>query len=471
MRFAAGRAPRLARGADGWRAVINEGFTPAAASELASAIGAELLDREGRGSVLVAHDGRFYSEIAARAAAEALVSVGLDALLVGETSTPAATFGLGHFGCIAALVVTSSHNPFYWNGVKLKVAPGRPPGKDLEHAVEGRRGTAITAVPGGRLCHVPIEGLLEAYVSHLLAGIDADALRIAAPRVVLDGLGGVGAKPLVAALLTAGCRLETIATAPDPLFTGLVPDPMRPESRVRCIRRVGESGADIGFLVDGDGDRLAVIDRHSLFHQPHDILALMLEFMPLESIPRAGVVTTVATGSIVGRLAHSRSQPHIETAIGFKHIAPYLIDGLAVMGGGSVGDIGIRDHGFDRDPVAAALRLLALLAASQVPLDEAVRQLHRQYGTSNYHSVTYNTVKLSDDQSESMIRTALHRADLPPCTRETVRIDGIKVYVTDKDWVLVRNASTEPGVRLYSEMADGDFARFINSFESMFALE
>lgn len=450
-------APRAAalgleRSADGWRGVIGGGFTLGAVAELTAAIADELVARDLGETALVAHDGRTLSRDAAWTAGMILGGHGIRADVTGPLPTPVASFAVQHALYAAALIVTASHNPATWNGVKLKVSPGAPPTDELERAIETRRGAA-GATPRRRTRGPRLVGpdtLARAFVARMaeLSPVE-DASRF---HVVVDGLNGIAGGGLASLLETIGCRVTRLGCDPDERFGGLVPDPLRPASRTRAARRVVEAGADLALLVDGDGDRLAVCDDAGRFITSGDVAASLLARARKNDPEPPAVALTVATSRVVSRAAVNAGLRVIETPIGFKHLAPHLIRGTAILGAGAVGDIGLRVAGVDRNPFLAATLFLDEMAAAGGSARDLVRGLRDLHGDMAYDEALLD-IRADGGALESFAAAILRETGLARRVRAVTHGDGIKVDLGDWGWVLIRGASTEPGVRVYVEAA------------------
>jgi len=444
----------LTRGADGWRGVINESFTVEAVTELAAAIGLELRERFGqKGEVLVSHDARLQSEIAAQSAATVLSSLGFDIILGGILATPLATFAVRSRKYLGALIITASHNPASWNGVKLKVTPGMPPNQELEIAIERQRSKLPSrlGVINKAIKEIDVGSLEDEFISQIIQQVDFDLIRESGLYVAVDGLNGVGSNLLKKILEVAGCQVDVLDKELDPLFNGLVPNPMNSKSRQRLAEHIRLNSVNIGFLTDGDGDRLGVIDNDGAFIQPHNILALLLQRIHhIDQTPGA-VAKTVSAGAIVKRVAQALGRPVIETGIGFKYIAPLFQRQEIIMGGGSVGDVGFRRNGYDRDPFLAALMLTEVVAQDGRSLQSIVSELQENFGKSFYHEVTFKVPQVSPNMLKHIGFRALDKIELANSITSIEKIDGVKFLLANNAWVLLRNASTENGIRVYAE--------------------
>ena len=454
--------PVLRRGADGWRGLIGSGFTVESVGVLVDAVAEELGSRDS-GGVLVTCDGRRGSAEAASRTAATLEEKHLAPTLVPQLPTPVAAAALanGEFG--AAVLVTASHNPADLNGVKLKLAPGAPPSRELEEAIERRRShRAPRASSDGLAAVAPDtatrERLLDAFVARNLAAADVSAIGKLRPRVVVDGLHGIAGGLLARVLEEAGAETIVVGADPDPDFAGLVPDPIHPPARRRAEETLRSEGADAAFLVDGDGDRLGVLDSTGAFVNPHDLLALLVPVAREHDPGPRLVATTVSVGSIVRRVAESLGCGVVETPVGFKHMAPLLLDGSAFVAGGGVGDFGIRTHGCDRNPYLAALLLLELRARRGLSVADLRAELVDEYGATSYVEETQPLDGEIDLEAAARRALAAAGAGEP---REVVRVEGVKLYLSPAEWLLLRPATTEPGLRVHVEMREPAAARAV----------
>ena len=280
---------RLRSSADGWRGVVGAGFSPESAAALGRCAAERVAAERPVSVTLVTYDGRRCGEAAARAVAEAVGdAVGGRVRLVPHLPTPtaAAAVRLGHADL--ALLVTASHNPPSCNGLKLKVRPGGPPSEELDAAITERYETgpgpgddltsrSSTSVPA------PVPAPVPAARRDLVAEHIGDVPgRLPAPggrrlRVVVDGLGGVAGGPVARLCAALGWETRRVGRDLDADFNGLVPDPSLPASRARAAGTVTAWGADLGLVLDGDGDRLYVVDHLGRTAHPHELLALLLQ--------------------------------------------------------------------------------------------------------------------------------------------------------------------------------------------------
>ncbi|MFC0435091.1 phosphoglucomutase [Kutzneria buriramensis] len=438
---------RLRSSADGWRGIIGQGFTPVSAGELAGRIVAV----SGGKQVLVGYDGRRYGAAAGEVVARSAAAAGAaEVRLVPHLPTPTATAAvrLGHADL--AVLVTASHNPASWNGVKIKLSPGCPPVADLERAIDAAP-VWSGALDGIAVDAMDADELVSAHVADVLGKLPSIPRRPL--RVVLDGLGGIASGTVVRLCGRLNWAVDRIGSWPDPDFGGLTPDPALPASRRRACERVLATGADLGVVLDGDGDRVFLIDGRGRTVQPAELLGLLLEHRHRRT-GRAGtgVAVTVATGTAVRRVASWLGMPVIELGVGFKHLSPMLASGRVDAAGGGVGDLCFVEHGLDRDPLAALALVAELLQDTGLGLAELVDDLRHRVG--GLHPFESRVDGGSDPGPLQRIGLeSLRDNGLVESVEEITDIDGIKFWLPGGQWLLLRPSSTEGGVRVYGELA------------------
>ncbi|MGH8159198.1 MAG: hypothetical protein ACREPQ_13840 [Rhodanobacter sp.] len=276
-------------------------------------------------------------------------------------------------------------------------------------------------------------------------------------RVVVDGLNGVGGAPFAALCARLGYVVHSVGTEPVEDFGGMKPDPTIVESQVRCADLVRTLGADLGFILDGDGDRLIVLDHEGLPVQSQELLAILLHFAPPELASRLSgpIFVTTTCGEMVRRVGELRGTPVTETGVGFKHVAPLLWAATRSCGVGSVGDLGFRDLAADRDPMAVAIVLAMVLGHTGANLRALHRQLQAQLGLAHLHwDERHFPASEKGDDLESCAR--LHATaegwleSVPELT-----VDGVRMRGPAGQWLMVRKSTTESGYRLYGEFHAG----------------
>jgi len=445
--------PAIRFGTDGWRGIMGEDFTEArAAVVVQAAADAWAGEADEDRPLVVGYDTRLNSRAVADLAAGILAANGRRVLLADRpVPTPLVSFAVTALGAQGGLVVTASHNPARFNGIKLKGAFGGSASPQFTATVEALigRSSPRRAALGGR-AQVERVDLLPPYLERIRSRVLADRRPPRPLRIVADALHGATDGLLRALVPPAWGQVRVLHEAPDPSFGGLHPEPIPPhiEGLARAVR---ETGADVGVAMDGDGDRLGVVAPDGRFVTPHEVLALVLRHLVEARGWRGEVVKGFAVGVQVDRVCAARGLPLHVTPIGFKHIAALMQSRDILIGGEESGGMGFRDHLPERDALLSALFVLEAMVASGAALDDLLRGLEAEAGPAVYR-------RRDCDLDPDLGRRLVARLDAaPPArlgSRRVVRaedLDGRKYWLDDGAWVLIRPSGTEPLLRIYVE--------------------
>ncbi|HXW55490.1 MAG TPA: hypothetical protein VEJ67_07070 [Candidatus Cybelea sp.] len=442
-------------GTDGWRGIIAEDFTNENVRKVACAIARYVIraQRPERG-VVVGYDTRFASERFARVAAETVSATGTPVELATEACpTPAVSLLVRLRGAAAGIQISASHNPYRWNGVKLKASYGSSASPAMVAAVEEEIATVLReGVPP----LPPRRDLLHSldvrapYLQTLNGLVDWDRLRASKLRFLVDPMHGAARGLLRELFRQNGMECEEIRGTRDPLFGGVHPEPIEPH--VEALR-VGLRGGkfDAGFALDGDGDRIGAMDRDGTFVTPHQIFAILFWHLAGTRNLSGDVAKTFSTTKMIDKIAAKFGRKVFETPIGFKYISESMLEGDILLGGEESGGLGTKLYLPERDATVTALLLAEVMAWHGKRLGELVELLHREFGEHHYGRVD---LALKAGQKERAIEYfsngELNRVlDWPVVGRENV--DGVKVYLGEIGWVLVRASGTERMLRVYAE--------------------
>lgn len=431
-------------GTDGWRGLIADDFTFENVRLVARALACYVQKHENPAAgVVVGHDTRFGGERFAAAAAEELARAGIPTLVAGApTPTPVVSYAVRHFRAAGGVMITASHNPWQWNGVKFKAAYGGSASPAIVKKIEAEVGQAFTPVQTpAKTCETDLR---TPYLEHLRGLVNLEAIARSGRRFVVDPLYGAGI-----GYVTALLKAEEIHAHRDPLFPGLNPEPIEPHiSELR--RTVLEGRYDAGFALDGDADRLGAVDSTGAFVDSHRIFSILLEHRARRG-ERGEVAKTFSTTKMVDRIAARYGMLCHETPIGFKYICDLMLERDILIGGEESGGIGVRGHLPERDGILNCLLLAEVMAERNLTLGELVAELHAQYGPQYYDR---RDLHLAEGQKERAIESFTGR---PPAriaglaVTATENKDGIKFLSGDTAWVLLRASGTEPLLRIYSE--------------------
>jgi phosphomannomutase len=450
-------------GTDGWRAVIAEDFTYENVRKVAHAIARYVVraERPERG-VLIGYDTRFGSEHFARVAAEAVAATGTPVWLATDACpTPAISLLVRLRGATAGIQISASHNPYRWNGVKLKASYGSSASPGIIAQVEAELANVLReGVPALPRREELLHSLdvRRPYLETLDGLVEWDRLCASKLRFVIDPMHGAGRGLLRELFRRHGIEGTEIRGTRDPLFGGVNPEPIEPH--IEALRRaVIEGNFDAGLAADGDADRIGAIDEHGNFVTPHQILSILLWHLAGTRKLTGDVAKTFSTTKMIDKIAAKFHRKVWETPIGFKYICDRMLEGDIVIGGEESGGIGTKLYLPERDATVSALLLAEVMAWHGKRLGELVAMLHREFGEYHYGRVDL-TVK--DGQKEKAIRRFLDTKfdrllDWPIVRRED--LDGVKAYLGEIGWVMVRASGTEPMLRVYSETTKPETTR------------
>lgn len=444
-------------GTDGWRGVIADDFTFAAVRRATAAIARCLGRARGAGALVVGHDTRFLAPAFARAAAEVLAAGGIVAHLTRHFApTPAFGWAAVERGTDGAIVMTASHNPPEYCGLKLKDRHGAPAAPAVTAEIEAELDRPADTATGG--CGGGANGRIVSFdprPSYLkrLAEL-ADLNRIAAVRapVVIDAMCGAGQGCLADLLAGRGMEVAELGAVLDPLFGGRQPEPV-PANLWELQATCRDRGA-VGFALDGDADRLCVVDERGRAWSPHQMMAVVVDHMAGNRGGRGRIVKGFAVGRQVDEVAAAWGLPLLVVPIGFKYIAAHMVKGDVLVGGEESGGIGIHGHLPERDGSLVALLLLEAMAWEACSAADLLDRLESRVGPSHYRRVDWGLPR--DLTREGILsRLAALRRGLPGDAPAAVdELDGLKLHFADRSWILFRPSGTEPLLRVYAEAAD-----------------
>jgi len=447
-------------GTDGWRGVIGKDFTLENARLVAHAISRYVVRGEdARKGVMVGYDHREEAETTAVAVAEVISASGTPVWLTDKPCpTPAISLLVRQRGAAGGIVVTASHNPKDWNGIKYKASYGSSalPSivAQIEAELEGVLRAGVPLLP-------PRKDLIHSidprapYLDTIEKLVDWDRLRGAKFRFVVDPMHGSAAGLLRELFTRNGVACDEIRGKRDSNFGGVHPEPIEPHlEALRKALLVGKY--DAGFAADGDGDRIGAIDRDGSFINPHQIFALMVwHLIGTRKLP-GDIAKTFSVTKLIDKLAAKYGRKLHEVPIGFKYICELMLEQNILIGGEESGGIGTSLYLPERDATVSALLLAELMAWHGQSLGELVRALHAEFGEHHYGRVDLD---VKPGQKENAIAyfvnskmkqignwTATRREDM----------DGVKVYLGETGWVMVRASGTENLLRIYSETANPD---------------
>jgi phosphomannomutase len=450
---------RIAFGTGGWRALIGEGFTLLNVRRLAQAL-ANAIARQGRQSsgILIGFDRRFLSRQAADAAAEVFAGNQIRATLLTEAApTPLITYATALEGAAYGLAFTASHNPPEWNGLKVFRTDGSLLLDQETSSIEAEANALSVGDVMACDLHLALPASMvqrrdftNEYVDAVEALIDLQAIRKARLKLIVDLMYGVGQLTLGIVLTEARCRVTFLHERHNPLFGGRSPAPDADALRLLSTT-MRDDGCDLGLAMDGDADRIAIVDERGEYISVNDVLLLLYWYLHEVRGEGGAVVRNLATTHLLDRLAQRFGETCFEVPVGFKHVVAAMTEHDALLGGESSGGLTIRGHILGKDGIFACALVVEMLAKTGRKISE-LRQTVYQLTGRLY------------DAEESIPATPEMRAAVPRRLRDATmthigpypvvrvsQIDGTKLYLENDNWALLRFSGTEPVLRLAVE--------------------
>ncbi len=450
-------------GTDGWRAVISDTFTFDNLRLVAQAVADyvwEITSRE-QPEIVVGFDTRFLSDRYAIEVARVMAANGIVAHLTRtDAATPIVSYAVVDRSAEAGVMITASHNPPRYNGLKLKAAFGGSimpqEGRRVEAILDRnqREGRGPNLMEYRRALK---SGLIRrfdptwSYYQHIATLVDLDLISRGELRVVTDAMYGSGRGSFRDLLGRTRCYHHEIRGEMNPGFGGIHPEPI-----ARYLQALSAAirahHADLGLATDGDADRIGAMDDEGNFVDPHHIFALALRYLVEKRGWRGEVVRSISTTRMIDRLAARYDLPLRETPVGFNHIADRMLHGDVLIGGEESGGLSIKGHIPEGDGILMGMLLLEIVAEAGASLRDLVQQLQAEVGPAHYARLD---IPLRRPLPKAAMVARLS-GDYPPrlaneSVVEVSTLDGVKYLLADDSWLLIRPSGTEPVLRLYAE--------------------
>ncbi|MHA6525376.1 phosphoglucomutase/phosphomannomutase family protein [Tessaracoccus sp. G1721] len=456
---------RIRFGTGGWRAIIGDEFTRANVRLLSAALAERMIDEGVAGEgIVIGHDRRFLSDVAAEWAAEVFAGHGIPTAVikVAQAPTPMIMWTVKDQNRPYGLAVTASHNPALYNGVKVFTRGGRDADEavtaDLEarmEALEGEREAGIAsiaypkAVASGAVEEI---NTFNGYIDSIIAQVDMDAIREARLKIALDPMFGVSKTSLQTILMTARVDVEVINDRHDTLFGGRLPSPTS-HTLQALARYVVDHHCDLGIATDGDADRIGIIDDTGAFLHPNQLLVILYYYLLRYKGWTGPVVRNVATTSLLDDVAERFGETCYEVPVGFKWVSGKMLETDAIIGGESSGGLTVRGHIAGKDGIYAAALLVEMMAVVGKPMSEIYAEITGHFPP---HYMAEMDFAFDPDRKPEILRTLLEDRDIPAFTEQvtgTSYLDGCKVLFED-GWIIARFSGTEPLLRIFCELPD-----------------
>jgi phosphomannomutase len=446
-------------GTDGWRGIIADDFTFENVRRAAGAIASYVLKNEDpKKGLLIGYDTRFGSKMFAHAAAEEIAAAGIPVRISNDVlPTPAISYCAKALDTAGGVVITSSHNPWSWNGVKFKAKYGGSAAPGIIKQIEAELGK----MPKGTKAPIEEMDFKPMYIAAITKFADLELIGESGFKVAVDYMYGAGRNVLGGILREKGLNVVEIRNQIDPLFPGINPEPIEPHVHALQDTVVREK-CHAGFANDGDADRIGAVSEDGAFVDAHKCYAVLLWWLLQYRKQWTGAVTRAFnTTRMLDRIAKKHGRELIEHGIGFKYVCDVVMSGKEVLiGGEESGGIGIPRHLPERDGVLNALLLANAMAESKKTLGEIVAHLQREFGPHYYGR---RDLHISDEVKQSAIRRASSGSVQQIGRYKVLKkedLDGVKFFLDAptngngaEAWVLLRASGTEKLLRIYCEAA------------------
>jgi phosphomannomutase len=452
-------AKPISFGTDGWRGVIAADFTFERVMQVAPLAAQALVDTYGEGNrtVVVGYDRRFLSEEFARATADAVSVAGFDVLFSESYApTPAFSWAAKQQNALGALVITASHNPGIYSGLKVKGGFGGSVPPEVTQKIEAmlQANRQISGPTGSIQSFDP----WQSYCNGLRAKVDIAPIQTAIASgkltVFVDVMHGAAAGGLPRLL---GDGIHELNSDRDPLFEGGAPEPL-PRYLGRLMETIRnhprqEGELVVGLVFDGDSDRIAAVDGQGNFLSSQVLIPILIEHLAVHRGYTGEVIKTISGSNLIPKIAALYNLPLYQTPIGYKYIADRMLEAQVLLGGEESGGIGYGHHIPERDALLSALYVLEAVVQSGQDLSDLYADLQQK---TSYHS-TYDRIDLPLAGMDVRARLLEQLNTQPPTeiagqtVLDCLSIDGYKFQLADQSWLLIRFSGTEPVLRLYSE--------------------
>ncbi len=408
---------------------------------------------------VVGYDTRFISDRFAGAVAEVFTNAGIATHLFDRPGpTPAGSLAITNLSAGAGAIITASHNPAEWNGFKVKSNAGGSAPPEMVDAIEDHLARVLSTGQAAPSCAargaITQFDPISPYAERLAELVDVDALRSSGLKIVLDAMHGSGAGVLPRVLAGGPTEVVEIRAEPNPAFPGMgQPEPVE-ANLSQLVDAVRELGADVGLALDGDADRLGVVDENGVYMSTLEVFSLIADHLLGRKKADGGVACTITMSSMIDRLGEKYSAPVYRTPVGFKYVGPAMVDTGCAAGGEESGGYAFRGHIPERDgPLSGLMFLEAMVHSGNTP-SRLLNKLHRIAGPHVFRRIDLEF----HAQRSAEISDALSHAQPDSLGGQRVesedRRDGVKYNLSGGAWAAARLSGTEPLVRLYAEAPD-----------------
>lgn len=448
-------------GTDGWRGVISRDFTFENVRWVSQSIVDYLQEKKlAPKGIIIGYDRRFLSREYAEEVASVAAANGVKVFLSRNfIPTPAISWAVKERGAAGGIMITASHNPPKYNGIKFKESFGGSALPETTSLVEkmvcrrqkeGREPLVSSFRKEMGRGNIIETDFLESYFAALEKFVNFEKIRGSGIRVAYDPMHGAGSGTIGSILAKAGIEVTEIRSDENPGFGGINPEPID-RNLERLMTMVAEESYDIGLATDGDADRIGAVDGHGKFFNSHRIIAVLAKYLIEERGMKGSLVKTVSGTAMLDHLARKFGLDVEEYPIGFKYICKKMLEGGVLLGGEESGSIGITSHLPERDGILAGLMLIEIMAIKGKGIYDILEEFFHEFGPFYYDRIDVEIRKEEMAKVRSLLENYHPQYIAGMKVTGENRIDGFKFLLGDRSWLLVRASGTEPLLRIYAE--------------------
>ena len=443
-------------GTDGWRGVISDNFTFKNVAFVGQAINEWIkkdfkVSKGKKNKVAIGYDTRFLSKEYAQILGCILAKNNIKVYLSDRAiPTPALSFGVVQVKGVAGIMITASHNPAKFNGIKIKTSLGGGAPQEVTDKVEDLLGKAKVKTMELDLAikekKIEIFDFQTDYLKFMKSYVDLKKIKKTKFKVIQDVMHGSGGKILEEVLKGGNIKCTLMRSEVNPSFAGTKPEPVE-EYLPEILKRVKDEKFDLGLVLDGDADRIAAVAPGGEYISPQKILGLLTLHLVRNCGRKGGIVKTTCGSMIMDNISKKLGLKLYETPVGFKYISDLMINEEIICGGEEAGGMGVQDYIPERDGTLAGLLLLEMMVCEKKNIKQILQDMEKEFGRYYYErsDVEVDT-KAYNERKIKSLKTLLGRKVV-----EVKAYDGVKLICDDGSWLMLRPSGTEPLVRAYSE--------------------
>ena len=446
-------------GTDGWRAIISEDFTFENVAIVGQAIADFIKSKKSaiykKRKIVIGYDTRFLSDKYAEIIGRILVANGISVVLSDSPCpTPAVSFFIKDNKFTGGVMITASHNPAAYNGIKYKGYFGGSAGSDIIDDIESRlyksKVKDVSIEDALKKKKLVVKDIITKQLDFIIKYSDTKLLKKAKLRVLVDSMNGTGMTFMKDLVKGTGVKVDFINEEINPGFKGRAPEP-NAKHLGEFAKLVKKGKYDLGVATDGDADRVGIVDEKGKVLTGHKVMALLLLHLLENRKMRGGVIQTICGTGLIDKMCVEYGVRSYETPVGFKYICDLMTKEDILLGGEETGGIGFKNYIPERDGFLSALLIMELVTVMKKPLSDVVTWLNKKYGNYVYER---EDVVFPGNKRKNIISGLKKNPLKNVLNKKVVKIndsDGYKYICEDGTWMLIRFSGTEPKIRIYSE--------------------